>query len=677
MATAKGTKHALVPEVKSVRNKKTGKAHLQKYLVIAGKQTAIPAKRGTDLYPLKTEVRFLPKGGKSYIKAYITKVHPKSQSYTVETAKLESGKTATYKVSHADIISHHDWTKYRYVAPKSATKTATDQGNHVLNETEIKRRRTTMKKRLGSLNENAIVTHPSFLGPAMKITTDLAHKNNIPVRFEDGKYTLYNAEDFHHQELIFRYVEAAIKAARRELARGGTMDAQTKRNVQEFRDVLAGKKKWSYVHDLMRTEGRGAAIKYLKELQEEGRRDIGMDYESAIEDDRARRLVDKHGKPQQFPYTLARNKETLQDDISAIVRTFTPDERTVVMAKHGFKPFSGEKGFDEIADHLNARGSKYAGTYRWNRNSVSEVYAGAIDKLKMASADTETIASRYTNEEGKRLPLKYWSPEDQAAYAAAERREGLQYHRDVHLGRADYETGEPVGSKVHVGTEPEASGPVKRFTKKEIAKVKHLYKSLPAEYHPAGDFTANGITYTVEHRDGQAVIVTATEGGVELSKSFDVLFDALEKAQESADLKAVSAIEQEFAKSRQDDTALAGLIAKVFATRNLLHFSHWMTGSYAAHMAMGDLYDEVIDAIDDVVECYQGAFGKLSPEALTTSQTSFPLADAGIIERVKGDMAWVAANREAVTHGDSSLSNLVDVLIGAMQKATYKLENLG
>ena len=51
------------------------------------------------------------------------------------------------------------------------------------------------------------------------------------------------------------------------------------------------------------------------------------------------------------------------------------------------------------------------------------------------------------------------------------------------------------------------------------------------------------------------------------------------------------------------------LISRVFYARNLAHYEHWRTKSYAQHQALGSFYDGVIDALDALVEAYQGVNG--------------------------------------------------------------------
>ena len=50
------------------------------------------------------------------------------------------------------------------------------------------------------------------------------------------------------------------------------------------------------------------------------------------------------------------------------------------------------------------------------------------------------------------------------------------------------------------------------------------------------------------------------------------------------------------------------LISQVFYARNVSHWQHWRatgTGSYAKHQALGSFYDDVIEALDSLVEAYQ------------------------------------------------------------------------
>lgn len=113
------------------------------------------------------------------------------------------------------------------------------------------------------------------------------------------------------------------------------------------------------------------------------------------------------------------------------------------------------------------------------------------------------------------------------------------------------------------------------------------------------------------------------------------------------------------------------LVAKAFATRNLVHFAHWNTNSYASHMALGDLYEEIIDSIDELVECYQGKFGLL--KGLRTGSAVVP---TNILAHVQAEADWIDANRCGICKGIDALESLLDIVSSQYLRTIYKLQNL-
>lgn len=115
------------------------------------------------------------------------------------------------------------------------------------------------------------------------------------------------------------------------------------------------------------------------------------------------------------------------------------------------------------------------------------------------------------------------------------------------------------------------------------------------------------------------------------------------------------------------------LIGRAFYARNLAHFEHWRAkgeGSFAKHMALGDFYDGVIDALDALVEAYQGAFDLVG---------SIPAPDVSgddVLEVLEGDAAWIEDHHEDVCNGNRAIANLLDTVTGVYLSAIYKLRNL-
>ena len=112
------------------------------------------------------------------------------------------------------------------------------------------------------------------------------------------------------------------------------------------------------------------------------------------------------------------------------------------------------------------------------------------------------------------------------------------------------------------------------------------------------------------------------------------------------------------------------LISRVFYARNLAHYEHWRTESYAQHKALGKFYEGVIDAIDALVEAYQGLNGLIGsiPSPTDTKGDSLKI--------LKADAEWIEANHEEISGGNSAVANLIDNVSGIYLTTIYKLENL-
>lgn len=115
------------------------------------------------------------------------------------------------------------------------------------------------------------------------------------------------------------------------------------------------------------------------------------------------------------------------------------------------------------------------------------------------------------------------------------------------------------------------------------------------------------------------------------------------------------------------------LVSRVFYARNVAHFEHWRatgTGSFAKHTALGSFYEEIIEAIDDLVEAYQGAFGLIgnipAPE----------ITKGDVLRVLEADADWIEKNHEAICRGNRAVANLVDTVTGAYLSTIYKLRNL-
>lgn len=113
------------------------------------------------------------------------------------------------------------------------------------------------------------------------------------------------------------------------------------------------------------------------------------------------------------------------------------------------------------------------------------------------------------------------------------------------------------------------------------------------------------------------------------------------------------------------------LVARVFRTRNQAHLAHWKTKSYAEHKALGSFYDDVIDALDGLVEACQGSKGIIGNVDLSCKDES-----VDIIKCLTDDANFISKNRAKIAHGVPALENILDEIVALYLKTIYKLKNL-
>lgn len=113
------------------------------------------------------------------------------------------------------------------------------------------------------------------------------------------------------------------------------------------------------------------------------------------------------------------------------------------------------------------------------------------------------------------------------------------------------------------------------------------------------------------------------------------------------------------------------LIAGLFAARDTAHILHLKVKSFAAHMALGELYDSLVDLADSLAEVYQGKYGILNIERLPHSFSSHDS-----LSFIKEFASWVEQGRSLIDPADTHILNEWDNVISQVYKTKYKLENL-
>ena len=112
--------------------------------------------------------------------------------------------------------------------------------------------------------------------------------------------------------------------------------------------------------------------------------------------------------------------------------------------------------------------------------------------------------------------------------------------------------------------------------------------------------------------------------------------------------------------------------SELFACADIIKIAHLKAkgpGSYAQHVALGELYDALTDMADDITETIQGYKGILTINIPATSYME-------PVSYIKGKRATLIGMIEKVEEEMPDVSNKLQDLIGVMSRTIYKLENL-
>jgi len=116
-------------------------------------------------------------------------------------------------------------------------------------------------------------------------------------------------------------------------------------------------------------------------------------------------------------------------------------------------------------------------------------------------------------------------------------------------------------------------------------------------------------------------------------------------------------------------------VSKIFESRQMAHVYHLQVkgdqGSFAAHMALGEYYNSVLELIDELIETYQGQYDLITGyDLIDTSATS----SKDKLEYFKELAQFVLQNKYVMlSKDDTHLQNIIDEIAGLIFRLLYKL----
>jgi len=142
--------------------------------------------------------------------------------------------------------------------------------------------------------------------------------------------------------------------------------------------------------------------------------------------------------------------------------------------------------------------------------------------------------------------------------------------------------------------------------------------------------------------------------------------------------EASTKVEQPEPQPQQTEQTTATPVAffsKLFESREMAHIYHLQVngemGSHAAHTALNDYYEGVLDFIDELIETYQGQYGIVEGyDVIDTSSTK----STDKIEYFNTLVTFIKEGRKAISAEDTHLHNIIDEVIALVYRTLYKLK---
>lgn len=117
------------------------------------------------------------------------------------------------------------------------------------------------------------------------------------------------------------------------------------------------------------------------------------------------------------------------------------------------------------------------------------------------------------------------------------------------------------------------------------------------------------------------------------------------------------------------------LFSKLFESREMAHIYHLQVngeqGSHAAHTALNEYYEGILDFIDTLIETYQGQYGIIDGyDVIDTNDTRTKEK----VEYFEGLVEFVKHVRQAISAEDTHLQNIIDEVVALIYRTLYKLK---
>ncbi|MCK9475602.1 MAG: DUF5856 family protein [Candidatus Muirbacterium halophilum] len=123
-------------------------------------------------------------------------------------------------------------------------------------------------------------------------------------------------------------------------------------------------------------------------------------------------------------------------------------------------------------------------------------------------------------------------------------------------------------------------------------------------------------------------------------------------------------------------TDIAKFFSKLFESREVAHIYHLQIqgeGSYVAHLALNEYYDNILELIDELIEVYQGQYDIIENYDIINPDITLSKDKIDYFIELAD---FIKNNKNCILPDDTHLLSIVDEVLILIYKTLYKLKTL-
>jgi len=120
---------------------------------------------------------------------------------------------------------------------------------------------------------------------------------------------------------------------------------------------------------------------------------------------------------------------------------------------------------------------------------------------------------------------------------------------------------------------------------------------------------------------------------------------------------------------KPDMNEVGNIFGRLLMSAPVVHMLHLQTDSFAKHLALNDLYHDMPDLVDAIIEEFQSKYG------IVSSYSTYVTYNANPVVFLEDLSKYLSVSRDSVATYSSIQANL-DTLATAINSCLYKIKNL-